>query len=429
MTPHVMDGRILRALTMTGLAAALSACATAPPVTPGPHPVPPSGVLVGAPPHDVGFSLALGARLDSIIAEAIADEVGSGFSVAVGRHGRLVHMRSYGQTHIAPGSPPVEVETLFDLASLTKVVGTTTGAMILEDEGRLDLDRPVAFYLPELSDSAKAEITVRMLLTHTGGLESGAPLHIQDRCTPAGCTGPHRGRAQYLEAINERPMRASPGTTTIYSDWDMILLQLVLERITGQPLDVFLAQRVFDPLGMGDTHFSPVPVAPERVVATEVVEGRGGLIHGEVHDGNAWAMGGVSGHAGLFSSVSDLAIFAQTLLNGGFYGDTRILRQETVARWTAPQVPGSSRALGWDTPGGASSAGRFSSTRSFGHTGWTGTSLWVDPERSLFVILLTNRVNIPGENQRHVPLRRAIADAVHQSILDAPLIDWEAGRR
>lgn len=428
MTSPALAGRTLRVLTMACLAAALGACATAPPVSPGAYPVQPSAVLVTAPPQDVGFSPALGARLDSIIAHAIADEVASAFAVGVGRHGRLVHLRSYGQTHIAPESPPVQVETLFDLASLTKVVGTTTGAMILEDEGRLDLDRPVAFYLPEFSDSARAEITVGMLLTHTGGLEAGAPLHIQDRCTPAGCTGPHRGREQYLEAINERPMRAPPGTTTIYSDWDMILLQLVLERITGQPLDVFLAERLFDPLGMGDTHFSPVPVARERVAATEVVEGRG-LIHGEVHDGNAWAMGGVSGHAGLFSTVSDLAIFAQTLLNGGFYGDTRVLRQETVARWTAPQGPGSSRALGWDTPGGASSAGHFSSTRSFGHTGWTGTSLWVDPERSLFVILLTNRVNIPGENQRHVPLRRAIADAVQQSILDAPLIDWEAGRR
>jgi CubicO group peptidase (beta-lactamase class C family) len=154
-----------------------------------------------------------------------------------------------------------------------------------------------------------------------------------------------------------------------------------------------------------------------------------GLIHGEVHDPNAWAIGGVAGHAGLFSSVYDLAIFAQMMLNGGFYDGVRILRPQTIARWTAPQVPASSRALGWDTPSDQSSAGRFFGPRSFGHTGYTGTSMWVDPDRGLFVILLTNRVNPTSENMKHVPLRRAVADAVQAAIMDAPLIDWEARRR
>jgi len=164
------------------------------------------------------------------------------------------------------------------------------------------------------------------------------------------------------------------------------------------------------------------------VAATQVDSTRGGLIHGEVHDPNAWAIGGVAGHAGLFSSAADLAVFAQMLLNGGSHGSVRILRLETLARWTAPQWPGSSRALGWDTPSGESSAGRHFSPRSFGHTGFTGTSLWVDPERGLFVVLLTNRVNRGGDNQRHVPLRRAVADAAQRAILDAPLVDWEAAR-
>jgi CubicO group peptidase (beta-lactamase class C family) len=412
--------------------ALLGACAPPPPPpAPAPEPLrpaPPPPALVPAAPAEVGMNPALEARLDSIIDAARAEQVASAFAVGVGRHGRLVHLRGYGRTHVGIDSYPVEERTLFDLASLTKVVATTTAAMMLEEEGRLDLDRPVAYYLLELTDSAKAGITVRMLLTHTGGLEAGAPLHVRERCTPGGCTGPHRGRAQYLEAIDQRPLRQPPGTGTVYSDWDMILLQLVVERVSGQPLDVFLAQRVFGPLGMRDTHFSPVPTHNSRVTATSVDASRG-LIHGEVHDGNAWAMGGVSGHAGLFSTVTDLAVFAQMLLNGGVYDGVRLLRQETIARWTAPQGPGSSRALGWDTPSGRSSAGRFFGARSFGHTGWTGTSLWIDPERSLFVILLTNRVNIPGENQRHVPLRRAIADAVQNSILDAPLVDWEAGRQ
>ncbi|HYW14263.1 MAG TPA: serine hydrolase, partial [Longimicrobium sp.] len=152
-------------------------------------------------------------------------------------------------------------------------------------------------------------------------------------------------------------------------------------------------------------------------------------IWGEVHDPNAWAMGGVAGHAGLFGSARDLAVFAQMLLNGGEYGSVRILQPQTVARWTAPQGPGASRALGWDTPSGESSAGRFFSTRSFGHTGYTGTSLWMDPERGLFVILLTTRVNPTAENNKHVAMRRAVADAVQSAVVDAPLVDWEARRK
>lgn len=156
---------------------------------------------------------------------------------------------------------------------------------------------------------------------------------------------------------------------------------------------------------------------------------RGGLVHGFVHDENAWALGGVAGHAGLFSSARDLATFARLLLGGGSVGDVRLLQPATIARWTARQSNASSRALGWDTPAPGSSAGRYFSPRSFGHTGFTGTSIWLDPERGVFVILLTNRVNPTRQNQRHSPLRRAIADAVMESVADAPLIDWEARLR
>ena len=256
-----------------------------------------------------------------------------------------------------------------------------------------------------------------MLLTHTGGFEAFAPL-FRD----------FRGREEYLEQINRRPLRSKPGTRTEYSDWDLILLQLVLERTTGQPLDEFLDRRVWTPLGMHDTGFNPDPSLRARIAATEIDTLRGGLIWGEVHDPNAWAMGGVAGHAGLFSSLRDLSVFAQMMLNGGTYGGVRVLKPSTIARWTAPRGPGSSRALGWDTPSGRSSSGHFFSPRSFGHTGYTGTSMWMDPERGLFVILLTNRVNPTAENQKHVPLRRAVADAVQAAIMDAPLVDWEAQR-
>jgi CubicO group peptidase (beta-lactamase class C family) len=413
-------------LALAAAAALAGACTPPPPPAAVPAPIPAPEpeprmqamtVLTGAPAGDAGFAGGLGAQLDSIANAAIADRAAPAIAMAVGRHGRLVHLRGYGTVDWAPGSAAVTDSTLFDLASITKVVATTTAAMILEEEGRLDLDRTVASYLPEFADSAKQAITVRMLLTHRGGLEAFAALYRT-----------YRGRQQYLEQINARPLRAVPGTTTVYSDWDLILLQLIIERITGQELDAFVRDRIFAPLGMRETGFRP-GVPRDRIAATERDTARGGLIWGEVHDPNAWAIGGVAGHAGLFGSARDLAVFAQMLLNGGEYGAVRILRPQTIARWTAPQVAGSSRALGWDTPSGESSAGRFFSTRSFGHTGYTGTSMWVDPERGLFVILLTTRVNPTAENQKQAPLRRAVADAVQNAILDAPLVDWEARRK
>ncbi len=406
----------------------LPACVPKPAPVAGPARLAAVSVLTPAPLASVGMHPGLSARLDSIVQVALAEGVGSGVALSVGRHGRLVYRRGYGRTLSGPAGVEVTDSTLFDLASLTKVVGTTTAAMILEEEGRLELDRPVASYLPELTDSAKAPVTVRMILTHRGGLEAGAPLYLQRRCGPQVCREGHRGREEYLDAINRRPLRRPPGTATEYSDWDLILMQLVIERLTGQPLDRFLEERVWRPLGMRDTGFAPLYVPLSRVAATSADRDRGGLIHGEVHDPNAWAMGGVAGHAGLFSSARDLAVFAQMLLNGGEYGGVRIVQPQTLARWTAPQDAGSSRALGWDTPSGASSAGHFFGPRSSGHTGFTGTSLWVDPERGLFVVLLTNRVHLGNDNPRHVPLRRAVADAVQQAVLDAPLVDWEARR-
>ncbi|HEY8483990.1 MAG TPA: serine hydrolase domain-containing protein [Longimicrobiales bacterium] len=394
-----------------------AACAPShPPQTPAPAPAPQSPpALLLARPEEVGMSPDLPALLDSILHAALATGAAPGAALAVGRHGRLVHLRGYGRLDHALGSPPVTPSTIYDLASLTKVVATTTAAMILEEEGRLDIDFPVRHYLPEFDSPDKAAITVRMLLTHRAGFEAGAPLWQL-----------YRGRQQYLEQINRRPLLYPPGTRSLYSDWSMILLQLVIERIAGRTLDWFLQERVFGPLGMRDTGFNPGPHLHDRIAPTEFVPLRGGLVKGSVHDPNAYAMGGVSGHAGLFSSARDLAVFAQMLLNGGEYNGVRILRPSTIARWTAPQYPGSSRALGWDTPSELSSAGRFFSPRAFGHTGFTGTSLWIDPERGLFIVLLTNRVHPTAQNGRHVPLRRAVADAVQAAILDAPLIDWEA---
>ncbi|MEL7169053.1 MAG: serine hydrolase [Bacteroidota bacterium] len=379
--------------------------------------------LVPARPATVGMHSGLSRTLDALIESALADSAASGAVVAVGRHGRLVHHHAYGTVayaHLVADPARVTPSTRFDLASLTKVVATTTAAMLLEEEGQLYLDARIADLLPGFDDPAKAAITVRMLLEHRGGLEPFARLY-EDL----------RGRDAYLAAINSRPLRHEPGTVTLYSDWDLILLQLVIERIANQSLDAFVQARIFAPLGMTRTGFRPaVSGVPRRaIIATEVdAQGRTGLIHGEVHDPNAWALGGVAGHAGLFSTAHDLAVFAQLMLNGGTYNGIRLLRPATVARWTAVQDAASSRALGWDTPSGVSSSGRYFGPRAFGHTGYTGTSLWIDPDRGLFVVLLTNRVHPTSANRKHIALRRALADAVQAAILDAPRIDWEARR-
>jgi serine-type D-Ala-D-Ala carboxypeptidase len=392
----------------------------------------PVPVLVRADPRNVGMAGDLGARLDSIVAVAISQGAAPGVALAVGRYGRLVHIRAYGRIDTGTVAPIVTDSTLFDMASLTKVVATTTAAMILEDEGKLNLDASVHSYLPELNDAAKAKITVRMILTHSGGFEAFAPLWRD-----------HRGRTDYLNQINTRPLAYAPGDTTIYSDWDFILAGLIIERITGMPLDQFVATRVWQPLHMGDTGFNPLASAPlpadsactaafradqpllDRIAFTEMDTAYRHIhVHGIVHDENACALGGVAGHAGLFSSARDVAVFCQMLLNGGEYNGVRLIKAETIARWTARQGGKSSRALGWDTPSDRSSAGDYFSPRSFGHTGFTGTSIWIDPERGVFVVLLTNRVDPTRANFRNEPLRRDIADAVQAAILDAPLVRW-----
>jgi CubicO group peptidase (beta-lactamase class C family) len=402
----------------------LGACARGAVTTP--TPVAPSSArltavdsLVVASPAAVGFDAALPARLDSVVRLGIEQGAAPGAALAVGRYGRLVYLKGYGTTDYASGAPAVDAATMYDLASLTKVVATTTAAMILEEEGKLDISRTVQSYLPEFNAPDKAAITVRMLLTHRGGLEAFAPLWKDTR-----------GRADYLAKINARPLANPPGTKMVYSDWDFILMQDIIERITGTTLDAFVAARVFGPLGMTSTRFLPdtTDAALMRRIPPTEKDTLRGQIHGTVHDPNAWALGGVSGHAGLFSTARDLAIFVQMLQNGGSYKGTHILTAATITRWTAPQDPRSSRALGWDTPSEVSSAGRYFSPRSFGHTGFTGTSIWVDPERGVFIVLLMNRVNPRGLATRHTQLRRDVADVVQAAIHDAPLIDWEARR-
>ena len=429
---HITATRPL--LAAATLLAALAGCAPRSPVSAAmpaaPEPVRLVAVTpiyrpVLALPRAVNMHSALPAVVDEIVTRALAEGVAPGAAVAIGRHGRIVHLRGYGALDWSPGAPAVTDSTPFDVASLTKVVATTTVAMMLEDQGRLVLDSTVGHYLPKFveKDSAKRAITVRHLLTHQGGLEAYAPLHLDSLV---------RGRERYLERIAERPLRSVPGTATVYSDWDMIVLQLVLERITNGPLDWFFMDHVARPLELRETTFLPNAGLAQRAAVTADDSTRGGPLQGIVHDGNAWAIGGISGHAGLFASARDLATFAHMMLSDGRFGDTTLVRAATIARWTAPQAGGSSRALGWDTPSGErSSAGRYFSARSFGHTGFTGTSMWMDPEKGVFVVLLTNRVHSLGTTPagRVLELRGAVADAVQQAIMDAPLVPRPNGGR
>jgi CubicO group peptidase (beta-lactamase class C family) len=300
--------------------------------------------------------------------------------------------------------------TLYDLASLTKVVGLTTAAMLAVDDGKLDLDAPVQRYLPSFVGSGKERVTVRMVLAHMSGLPGWRPL-FREAAT----------RDQAFALADSTPLVSAAGRTEIYSDLGAIVLTRVIETVYSERLDSLLDRRVFRPLGMTSTCYLPPPSWRERIAPTELDPWRGRVLRGEVHDENAAMMDGVSGHAGLFGSAEDLLTFAEWMMElwartvcGQESGSPAPPCGPTVREFTRRQnfVPGSSRALGWDTHSEGGSAGRLLSTSSFGHTGFTGTSLWIDPEHNLAIILLSNRVNPTRDNPRWATVRAQVADLV-----------------
>ena len=361
-----------------------------------------SGVRLGEGPHPRPLSTRL-ADVDRLLETYQQRGAFPGGVLAVGDRSGLIHLHPFGRLSYAPDARPVKADTLYDLASLTKVVATTTMAMILVDERRLDLDRPVQDFLPAFQGPGKEAVTVRHLLTHSSGLDATAPLFREIR-----------GKAAYVERIAAMDLGYPPGSRSVYSDLGIILLGEILEKTARQPLDAFVQQRVLKPLGMKHTGFRPPIGLWPRIAPTENDPWRGRMIQGEVHDENAFAMGGVAPHAGLFSTAGDLARFARMLLNGG----GGIVSRQTLDLFTRKAgIPDSDRALGCDTKSAeGSSAGTLFSSRSFGHTGFTGTSIWIDPERQLFVILLTNRVYPTRENNLIREVRPAVADAVVRSL-------------
>ena len=388
----------LRALAI--LAAATTACHSA-------RPEPASAGIATASPTVLGFDSVRLATVVTYLRAEVDSGAFPGAVVAVGRHGRLALLAAAGHYGVED-KHPVEPGTLYDLASLTKVIGLTTACMLLVDQGKLELDAPVQRYVPAFRGRYKERVTIRHLLTHSSGLPAWRPLYRETET-----------RAAALALVDTTPLDAPPGERFVYSDLGAMVLMQVVDTLAGEPLDRFLESNVFGPLGMTATRFVPPPSWRDKIAPTEHdTTFRRRLLRGEVHDANAARLEGVSGHAGLFSNALDLSRFAAMLLSGGAWDDLQLVRSETVAEFTERQnmPPGSSRALGWDTPSeprdAGSSAGTKLSPGSFGHTGFTGTSIWMDPDRDLFIILLTNRVNMPTATTTIRRVRPRVADLV-----------------
>ncbi len=376
-------------------------------------------------PATQGFSAERLARMDAVIASSIEKKELPGAVVLVARHGRVVWRKAYGARAVEPQREAMTLDTIFDLASLTKVVATTTSIMILIEQGKVRLSDPVVQFIPEMKGEGRDAITIEQLMTHVSGF---APdFDLRDRWT---------GYDEAIKRLYREPLRDRPGTRFVYSDINSIALGEVAHGVSGLMLDEFARRNIFVPLGMRDTGFSPSPTLRARIAPTEKRRGQMNYLgdsgvdagsegeqwlRGQVHDPTSFRMGGVAGHAGLFSTANDLAIFCQMLLNGGVYNGVRILSPMTIAAMTRPRAvleTGAARGLGWDL------ATTFSSNKgdlfplgSFGHTGFTGTSIWIDPASDSFVIFLSNRVHPDGKGDVG-PLRGRVASIVASSITD-----------
>src|SRR6266852_5239411 len=348
-----------------------------------------------------------------VIENALKDKAFPGAALAVGYRGK-VSLHAFGKLSYANDSASTKLDTIYDIASLTKVVVTTTLVEKLVEgdfPSPLNLDAPIERYLPEWPSGPQPEwrhrVTVRNLMTHTSGLP---PFKEYWRTST--------GKADTLSRIFAEPLEYEPGTKVVYSDLGIILMAEIIQRLTGKPLDELANENIFGPLEMKSSMYRPAKKLWPEIAPTEFDNQlRHRLLQGEVHDENAFAIGGVSGHAGVFSTASDLASLCQMLLNGGVYGYKRIVKRATIAEFTAPQpLAKNTRTLGWVVPTEGSSSGHYFSAHSYGHTGFTGTTIWIDPDKQLFVVLLTNRVNPTRENHKIAEVRPDLHDAVMKSL-------------
>jgi CubicO group peptidase (beta-lactamase class C family) len=317
-----------------------------------------------------------------------------------------VALKAFGRFTYDVSSPSVNSDTTFDLASVSKVVATTTMAMVLYDRGLLDLESPVIGVLPEFrsTDRRRDEVTFRHLLAHSSGLPAYEKLFLRAS-----------DRNQLLQHAFAVPLKYAPGTHAEYSDVGFILLGVALERLASEQIDIFCQREIFGPLGMSHTGYNRPPSRKSQIPPTaDDKTFRRRIVQGEVYDENASVMGGVAPHAGVFSTASDVALFAHAMLQGG----APIIRSGTAALFTRREnsPPGTSRALGWDTPSNPSQSGQYFSTGSFGHLGYTGTSLWIDAERQISITLLTNRTWPDSSNKAITEVRPKFHDAVMEAL-------------
>ena len=360
------------------------------------------------------------AGVDALVEEAIAAKLTPGAVVLVGRGDTVLYEKAYGQRALVPAPEPMTLDTIFDLASLTKVVATTSAVMRLVEQGRIRLNDSVASLIPGFGRYGKQDITVRHLLTHVSGLRPDVDLG-----------DPWDGYETAIELAREEVPTAPPGAAFVYSDINFFLLGDIVSRVSGQPLDRYTRREIFEPLGMIDTEFNPAAAKRTRVAPTERCDTMGSwpcntpeapVLRGVVHDPTARRMGGVAGHAGLFSTARDLSRFVRMLIDGGRLGTVRVLSQPTVAKMSTPATPAGMaavRGLGWDIDSQFSSnRGELFPIGSFGHTGFTGTSLWIDPVSKLYVVFLSNRVHPDGKGDV-TPLRGKIATAAVAAALEA----------
>lgn len=346
---------------------------------------------------------------------AINANAAPGAVIGVSLRGRHWHYGT-GQLGIDDSTRP-DSTTMYDLASLTKVIGMTSGMLLAVSEGKLVIDSPLVKYVPAFGDTPERRaVTLRILLAHASGLPAGRPLYKEAT-----------GRADAYAIADSTPLDTVAGTRFVYSDLGAILLTQAIETVFHTRIDSLLAQRIFGPLGLKDTRYTPPASLLPRIAPTEDDPWRGRMIRGEVHDENTARMDGISGHAGLFSTTTDLLHFADWLLAATSAPDSHCpaaparmpIPDSLVQQFIRVQdIPaGSSRALGWDTPSGRSSGGDLISRRSFGHTGFTGTSIWMDPDRCLAIVLLSNRVHPTRENARWGPARGIMANRVMEALL------------
>lgn len=364
--------------------------------------------LSEATPGRAGMDSARLRQVDAVIEEAIADSVIPGAVLLVGRRGKVVYHKAYGRRAWVPSEEPMTLDTIFDVASMTKPIATAASVMRLVEMGKVRLQDRVSVYLPEFASAGKRGIRVAQLLTHTSGLAPGVPWTTLARDYGAYCP-----EAVWWWVV-ENPPRIEPDSDFLYSDLNYLTLRLIVERVTGESLAGFADREIYGPLGMTDTGFFPPPEHLSRIAPTEQLEGE--LLRGIVHDPMSRMLGGIGGSAGLFSTARDISIFSQMILNGGTYNGERIYAPLTLEAMSHDRDRG--RGYGFDVFSPyANIRGDLLGPESFGHSGYTGTSIWIDYEEQLFVILLTNRVH-PDDRGSVVPLRSRVSNVVAASIID-----------